>query len=119
MKIGQAEVNVWVLGAVAVVIVAIIVWVAWPKTPPPSGTQTINEVKAALEKQYQDQIKDKDGQIQDYKNRLTLSEFRYKGLMDKYVDLERRKRDVKPPVNDADLRERATALGYPPLPPVK
>jgi len=102
-----------------VVIIVLIVWIAWPKTTPPSGTQTINEVKAALEKQYLEQIKDKENQVVDYKNRLTLSESKYRGLVDKYVDLERRKADVKPPVTDAELRDRFIALGYPPLPASK
>lgn len=99
--------------AVAVIVMlGLIVFVSWPKSPPPSGTQTINEVKAALEKQYLDQIA-------DYKRQLSSSELKYQTLAKKYNDLQRKKDDVKPPTTNAELRDRFTALGYPPLPSVK
>ena len=119
MKIGQREIDdKWVvLGVVVLLAIALAVFVNWPKDKPTvSPSQTVNDVKVALEKQYMQQFEDKEKQIRDYQTRLTASESKYKVLVDKYVDLERRKNDVKPPVTDAETRDRFTAAGYPPIP---
>lgn len=119
MKFGTREIsNKWlVLGAVILIGILIFVFFSIPscQKPPVTPQQTINEVKVELEKQYKSQITEKDTQIRDYKGRLTLSEGKYKVLVDKYVDLERRKNEVKPPTTNQELRDRFTILGYPPL----
>ena len=118
MKIGQTEIDKkWIfIGAAVLGLIVVFIYLSIPPSKPAGTQQTINDVKAELEKQYAKQLEDKATQIKDYQSRLTLSEGRYRVLVDKYVDLERRKNDVKPPVTNAELRDRFTALGYAPLP---
>lgn len=118
MKIGQTEIDNKrvIIGAVILVVIVVLIYLSIPPSKPAGTQQTINDVKAELEKQYAKQLEDKATQIKDYQSRLTLSEGRYRVLVDKYVDLERRKNDVKPPVTNAELRDRFIALGYAPLP---
>ena len=119
MKIGTHEIqNRWLMLISAVLFTgAIFIFLSIPscEKTPITPQQTINEVKAELEKQYTAQLKEKDIQITNYKSRLTLSEGKYKVLVSKYVDLERRKNEVKPPVTNNEIRDRFTALGFTPL----
>jgi phage shock protein A len=82
---------------------------------PPDTTASIAAVKVELEKQYTAQLKEKETQIADYKTRLTQSEYRYAGMVQKYVELEKRKQNVTAPTTNKELRDRFSALGYPPL----
>jgi hypothetical protein len=106
----------WALAGAFVVALALLVYTSWPNPKPVDTTAAINAAKVALEKQYTAQIKEKDVQIEDYKSRLTVSEGKYGTLVQKYIKLQKEKTDVKPPVTNAELRARFTALGYPPLP---
>lgn len=118
MKILSYEIaNKWVylIGAILVAIF-LFIFLSIPSCQKPvTPQQTIAEVKVELEKQYQEQLKAKEIQITDYKSRLTSSENKYKVLVSKYVDLERRKNEVKPPTTNAELRDRFIALGFVPL----
>jgi hypothetical protein len=106
-----------VTGVVGIILIAILVYAFWPAPKPPvTPQQTINEVKAALEKQYQGQITDKDKQIKDYKSRLTVSEGKYSVLVNKFTDLQKEKENVKPPTSNKETRDRFTALGFAPIP---
>jgi len=120
MKIFNYEANnsFLVIGSIVLIVVLVFIFLSIPscQKPPVTPQQTINEVKVELEKQYASQLKEKDTQIKDYKSRLAVSESKYKTLVDRYVDLERRKNEIKPPSTNAELRDRFTALGYPPLP---
>lgn len=119
MKIGSYEIeNRWLMIAGVVLIgIFIFIFLSIPscQKKPITPQQTINEVRTELEKQYTAQLNEKDTQITDYKSRLTLSEGKYKVLVSKYVDLERRKNEVKPPVTNNEIRDRFIALGYVPL----
>ena len=118
MKIGQQEISksTAIIAAIAIVALIALVWVAWPSKAPISTQATINEVKAQLEAQFNKQLEEKDIQIKDYKSRLVVSDGKYKVLVKKYADLQKEKENVKLPVTNAELRDRFTALGYPPLP---
>jgi hypothetical protein len=119
MKIANVEIaNKWVgVGAAVLAVIIVLVILSVPKScvKPSDTTAAIAAVKVELEKQYTAQIETQETQIKDYKNRLTLSEGKYKTLVSQYVDLERRKKDVIPPTTNKELRDRFTALGYPPL----
>jgi hypothetical protein len=118
MKIGPYEIaNKWLaVGGAILAGILVLAIISIPScSKPPDTTAAIAAMKVELEKQYQSQITEKDTQITDYKSRLTLSEGKYKVLVSQYVDLERRKKDVKPPTTNKELRNRFTALGYPPL----
>ncbi len=118
MKIGLDDINQkWIyVGGLTIVAIIILIFLSWP-SPKPIDTQAIiNNAKVELEKQYAIQLKDKDVQIQDARSRLTVSEGRYSGLVQKYADLQKEKVNVKPPTTDKELRDRFTALGYVPLP---
>ena len=80
---------------IALILIAILVYAFWPAPKPPvTPQQTINEVKAALEKQYQGQLADKDTQIKDYKSRLTVSQGKYTVLVGKFTDLQKELQNV-------------------------
>ena len=118
MKILSYEVaNKWVyLAGLILVELFIFIFLSIPscqKTP--DTTVAIGQMKAELEKQYNEQLAAKEAQITDYKTRLTQSEGRYAGMVQKYVDLEKRKNAVAPPKTNSELRDRFTALGYAPL----
>jgi hypothetical protein len=78
--------------------------------------QTFNEVLAIAQKPLLAQIEDQKRQVADFKSRLSVSDAKYKTLVDKYVDLERRKNEVKPPTTNKELRDRFVALDFAPLP---
>jgi len=97
------------------VLIMLYLWLQ-PGVKPDNSQQIINDLKATMEKQYAGQLKEKEVQITDYKNRLVVSEGKYKVLVKRYNDLQKEKENVKPPTTNAELRDRFTALGYPPLP---
>jgi hypothetical protein len=119
MKIGKYEIaNKWIgYGAICVIAVFAIFILGIPSScqKPSDTTQIIADVKAALEKQYGAQLAAQEAQIKDYKSRLSLSEGRYAVLAIKYTDLEKRKQNVIAPTTNKEMRDRFTALGYPPL----
>ncbi len=118
MKIGSYEITnrMALAGGLALVAIITLIYLSWPSPKPPDTQQIINDVKIELEKQYTAQLKDKDTQIKDAKNRLTVSEGRYAGMVQKYVELQKEKVNVKPPVTNAETRDRFIALGFVPLP---
>jgi hypothetical protein len=117
MKIGQTEVNVWVPVAVAVIIIGLIAWAAWPKTPPPTGaTEVLNNILKKEIAAKEEELAARDVQIKDYKNKLTVSEEKARAWAKKYADLQKEKENVKPPKTDKELRDRYGALGLPPAP---
>ncbi len=83
--------------------------------PPVTPQQTINEVKAELEKQYTAQLKDKEATIRDYQSRLTVSYDKYTAMANRYIALQKEKDNVKPPETNREIRSRFVTLGYPPL----
>ena len=110
--------NVFLLIAGAILVVLIVfVFLSIPSCQKPVITpqQSINEIKAELEKQHKFDLAKKDLEIKDWKSRFVVSDAKYKILVDKYTDLERRKNEVKLPTTNTELRDRFTALGYPPL----
>ena len=118
MKIGQQEISksTAIIAAIAFVALIALVWVAWPSRAPVSTQATLNDVKVQLEAQFNKELEAKDLQVKDYKSRLVVSDGKYKALVKKYTGLQKEKENVKPPVTNAELRDRFVALGYPPLP---
>jgi hypothetical protein len=118
MLILNREINSkWlIIGASVLAGTLLFVFLSIPScSKPPDTTAAIGQVKAELEKQYTEQLAAKDTQISDYKTRLTASEGRYAGMVQKYVDLEKRKANVAKPTTNKEMRDRFAALGYPPL----
>lgn len=119
MIIFNREIHPTVLIVAGAILVGIFIFIFLSipscQKPPVTPQQTIGEVKAELEKQYNAQLTAKETQITDYKTRLTQSESRYAGMVQKYVDLEKRKRDVPKPTTNNEIRDRFTVLGYAPL----
>lgn len=115
MKILNHEASNWWIALPAAVIIFILIYLSWPATKPIDTQQIINNAKIELEKQYTAQLMDKDTQIRAAKNSLTVSEGRYAGMVQKYVELQKEKTDVKAPVTNAETRDRFAALGFVPL----
>ncbi len=104
------------IGTILLIGIIAIIYLSWPSPKPIDTQQIINNAKIELEKQYVNQLKEKDMQIFDGKSRLVISESKYKTLVNRYNDLQKEKVNVAPPNTNQELRDRFTALGYPPLP---
>lgn len=118
MKIGTHEISnkEWVLGGILVIVLVVFGIMSCPKKQAVTTIPAINAAQQAMETQFKAQIADRDTQIKDAKARLIASEGRYSVLVDKYVNLQKEKDNVKAPITNAETRDRFTALGYPPLP---
>jgi predicted PurR-regulated permease PerM len=118
MKIGSYETSNTTVMLVAILVGVLIIFAVMsiPKKPVVTTIPAINAAQTAMENQFKAQIADRDNQIKDAKARLIVSEGRYSALVIKYIDLQKEKDNVKPPVTNAETRDRFTALGYPPLP---
>ena len=99
----------------AVAAAILLMYLSWPNPKPANVQQIINDTKKEMEVQYVKQIAEKDTALKDLKSRIVVSEGKYKVLVQKYIDLQKEKENVKPPQTSAELRDRFTALGYPPL----
>lgn len=109
--------NRWGLVAAFVAAIALLLYVSWPASPPPNtGRQIVDDGRKALEAQYREQIKEKDEAVKDLRSRLSASESRYQVIVRKFQDLQKEKENVQPPKTNAELRDRFTALGFPPVP---
>jgi hypothetical protein len=118
MKIGTYDIDrkrIY-LGSAVLIAIIVVVFLSWPKPKPYSPIPVINAAQTAMELQFKQQLADKDIQIKDAKTRIESSERRYATLVIKYADLQKEKDNVKSPVNNAELRDRFTALGYTPTP---
>jgi hypothetical protein len=118
MLIGKTEINNKWIGAAGIILVAllVIVYLSIPScSKSVTPTVVINQAQAAMETQFKAQLKDKDVQIADYKNKLVVSQGKYTALVQRYNALQKEKENVKAPVTNKELRDRFTALGYPPL----
>jgi hypothetical protein len=117
MKIGTYEIpnRVIILATILIGILVIFAILSYPKKPVVSTIPAINAAQQAMENQFKAQIADREAQIKDAKVRLIVSEGRYSALVIKYVDLQKEKNNVKPPITNAETRDRFTTLGYPPL----
>jgi hypothetical protein len=117
MKIGTYEIpnRIAILVGVLIIVLAVFGIMSCPKKQVITTIPAINAAQQAMETQFKAQIADRDVQIKDAKARLIASEGRYSALVIKYVDLQREKDNVKPPITNAETRDRFTALGYPPL----
>lgn len=118
MKIFNTEINNNWIGIAGVILVALLL-IAYLSVPscskPVTPTAVINQAQAAMETQFKVQLKDKDAQITDYKNKLVVSQGKYAALVRRYNTLQKEKENVKAPVTNKELRDRFVALGYPPL----
>ncbi len=119
MKFGTHEIaNRWLIAGgsiLAGIIVLVVISIPSCSKPPVTPQQTINEVKAELEKQYTAQLKDKEATIRDYQSRLTVSYDKYTAMANRYIALQKEKDNVKPPETNREIRSRFVTLGYPPL----
>lgn len=107
----------WLLIALSVVAVAVILFFCIggsKKLVPAIAVLDIAQKK--MEIQFQNQLKEKEAEIKDYKLRLVVSEGKYKVLAQKYSALQKEKENVKPPETNAELHDRFNALGFPPVP---
>jgi hypothetical protein len=106
----------WLLIALVLVAVAAILFfsIGGSKKPVPM-IAVLDTAQKKMEVQFQNQLKAKEAEIKDYKSRRVVSEGKYKALAQKYSALQKEKENVKPPETNTELRDRFTALGYPPL----
>jgi hypothetical protein len=119
MKIGQIEIpnKSIAVAAAGLIMIFLVVYVSRPsKVTVPDTTAAINAALETAKKPLLEQIKAKEAEAKDYKSRLAASETKYSVLVGKYEKLQKEKTDVTPPTTNAELRDRFTALGYPPLP---
>jgi hypothetical protein len=105
----------WAIVILAVAAAIPLLYISWPSPKPANVQQIINDTKKELEVQYMKQVAEKETALKYLKSRLVVSEGKYKALVKKYIDLQKEKENVKPPQTNAELRDRFTALGYPPL----
>jgi len=125
MKIGLMDIDQkWIyLGSVIIIILIIFAFLSWPKKQPVTTIPAINAAQQTIEKQLNKQITDKDtvikskeGVIKDLQNRLTLSDKKYKSIVDKFIVLQKEKENVKTPITVKELRDRFVTAGFIPLP---
>lgn len=118
MKLGSHEIsNKWIIiGSVILVGIIIFVYISIPNSKPPNPIPLINDAQIQLQKQYEAQLKSKDSTIRDYQSRLTVSQEKYSTLTNRYIQLQKEKENVKPPVTNAETRDRFAILGFTPLP---
>lgn len=118
MLIFNREVNVkWiVIGGAILIGLMIFVILSIPKSKPPNPIPVISDTQAQLQKQYDAQLKAKDITINDYKSRLVVSQEKYLTKSREYDKLQKEKENVKPPITNAETRDRFIALGFNPLP---
>jgi hypothetical protein len=106
-----------ITGVIVLVAITILAFIFWPKPKLPiTPQQTINEMKVELEKQYAAQIAGKEATIRDYQSRLTVSYDKYTAMANRYIALQKEKENVPTPTTNKEIRDRFTALGYPPIP---
>jgi len=118
MLIGKTEIsNTWIeIGGVVLIAICIIVYLSIHSCSKPiTPVAIVNQTQAAMETQFKAQLKDKDVQIADYKNKLVVSQGKYTALVQRYNTLQKEKENVKAPTTNKELRDRFVALGYPPL----
>jgi Sec-independent protein translocase protein TatA len=106
-----------IIGIVVVILIAIIVWAAWPKKAPPVAAEVLNGIMKAELVAKQGEIDAKEAQIKDQTNKRIASEMREKVWAQKFADMQREKENVKPPTTDKELRDRFIVLGLPPAAP--
>jgi hypothetical protein len=107
----------WLLIALAVVAMTAILFFSIGSSKKPVPTiAVLDATQKKIEVQFQNQLKEKEAEVKDYKLRLVVSEGKYKALAQKYSDLQKEKENVKPPETNTELRDRFNALGYTPLP---
>ena len=83
--------------------------------PHQSVTQKIIEDnKKLIDKQYEDQLKEKNQEIEMLNQQLADSEKKLKKLSNSLAQLKKRSENVQPPKTNKEARDRLNELGYPP-----
>jgi chromosome segregation ATPase len=92
----------------------------------PDVNAMITQATQALTEQYETKIAEKDNlavqyksKIEDYKNRLYVSEAKYQSAMQTIDKLKRERDNVKPPTSSLERRKRFADAGFPMLPDTK
>lgn len=119
MKIWKYEINNnWIgLGAVALIVIIIFIILSIPSCQKPDTTpqQVLNEALAVAQAPLLTQITDLKKQAAENSSKLSASQAKYTTLVNQYVDLEKRKANVKAPTTNTEIRDRFIALGFAPL----
>ena len=106
----------WAFVGVVILAIAFLMYISWPAKPPAVDTvKLIAEATAKVEAQFKGQIAEQELAVRDYKSRLAVSEAKYKTLAIRYEELQKGKESVTKPTTNTEIRDRFTALGYPPL----
>lgn len=101
----------------AVVVFVIVIWASWVKGPPSTIISDflndwLKEEILAKDRE----IAKMDAMILELRGKLSASEEIAKAWAKKYADLQKERDSVQAPKTDKELRERFTALGFPPVP---
>lgn len=118
MNLGTYQISnkLIVFGGLVLISLAIFIYLSIPSPKPPNPIPLITDTQAQLQKQYEAQLKAKDISIRDYQSRLAVSQERATMWANKYSTLQKEKENVKPPVTNAETRDRFISLGFTPLP---
>jgi hypothetical protein len=116
MKWIQEHQGTAIICAIVFAIILIVAIWSWPSKKPVNAPAIIDDTKTKLEEQYKKQLKEKTDAEKLANGRLKVEQEKYRVLVDKYSKLQKEKEDVKPPVDDADRRQRFIDAGFVPLP---
>ena len=88
-------------------------------TKPVDTVAMLEAAKIEAQKPLLATIAQKEAAVKDYQSRLIVSQNKVAMWADRYAALQQEKENVKPPTTNAELRDRFTALGFPPLEAVR
>jgi hypothetical protein len=95
-----------------VVAVVSLGWLSWHSPDPVDVQGLLNKLEARLTEKHQLEIKARDATIKDLSNRVTVSNGVISNLRKKLTEVQNV--PIEPPKTNKELRDRFTALGFPP-----
>jgi uncharacterized protein HemX len=106
----------WAILVAIVLAITVGLHICWPSKSNINTNQTQVDLLTAQATKDQQAIADKDKKITDLKNRLAVSEAKYKILVVKYAELQKEKENVQPAKDMQELIARFISVGYTPAP---
>lgn len=109
---------IYIASAIAVIVLIVIAWMAWPNTAKLIAAQT----KALVAQNVKDmkakdaELKAKDVIISDRDAKIVISKAQYAAILKKYKEVSIAKANVKPAKTTQEIRDRFTAAGFIPVP---
>ena len=87
-------------------------WAAWHSPDPPDVQGLLNKLEIRLTEKHQAEMKVKEAQIKDLSSRVVVSNGVISNLRKKLTEVQNV--PIEPPKTNRELRDRFTALGFPP-----